>query len=195
MPAQKRQSRFHGRIEAEGRLCAWPECEEAGEYRAPLSTGGGMGDEPGHWRYLCLEHVRQFNAGYNFFAGMSSEEIYEAQHPVRGYDSRRRVYEAGVGAPPAWADFSDPLDAIAARFKHGIHRPAPADPRLDAQDRKALKVLGLGEEADRNAIRKRYSELVRRYHPDRNGGDRTHENRLAKVISAYTHLRKAAAFQ
>jgi curved DNA-binding protein CbpA len=55
-------------------------------------------------------------------------------------------------------------------------------------------VLGLGEDADRHAIRQRYSNLVRRYHPDKNGGDRSHEARLGEVIEAYQLLRKAPVF-
>ena len=37
-------------------------------------------------------------------------------------------------------------------------------------------------------------QLVRRYHPDKNGGDRVHEARLGEVIEAYQLLRKSAAF-
>ena len=65
---------------------------------------------------------------------------------------------------------------------------------LSGQDRESLKVLGLEADADRSALRRRYSELVRRYHPDRNGGDRSHEGRLQKVIAAYQQLRQAPAF-
>ena len=43
-------------------------------------------------------------------------------------------------------------------------------------------------------LRKRYSALVRRYHPDKNGGDRSHEGKLGAVIEAYQLLRKATAF-
>jgi curved DNA-binding protein CbpA len=57
-----------------------------------------------------------------------------------------------------------------------------------------LSVLGLGEETDLHAIRQRYSNLVRRYHPDKNGGDRRHEGKLGEVIAAYQLLRKAPAF-
>jgi curved DNA-binding protein CbpA len=53
--------------------------------------------------------------------------------------------------------------------------------------------MGLGLDVDRQRLRKRYSELVRRYHPDRNGGDRSHEARLGKVVEAYQLLRKARA--
>ena len=55
-------------------------------------------------------------------------------------------------------------------------------------------MLGLGEEADRHQLRQRYSSLVRRYHPDKNGGDRSHEGRLGEVIEAYQLLRKSPAF-
>jgi DnaJ-class molecular chaperone len=66
--------------------------------------------------------------------------------------------------------------------------------RFSKAERQALLVLGLGEDADRHAVRKRYSQLVRRYHPDKNGGDRAHESKLGAVIEAYQVLRKAAAF-
>ncbi|WP_425299848.1 J domain-containing protein [Pseudomonas asplenii] len=52
----------------------------------------------------------------------------------------------------------------------------------------------MGLDSDRKGLRQRYSELVRRYHPDRNGGDRSHEARLQEVVDAYNHLRKLGAF-
>ena len=57
----------------------------------------------------------------------------------------------------------------------------------------ALEVMGLGSDTDKARLRRRYSELVRRYHPDRNGGDRSYEARLNKVVDAYQLLRKASA--
>ncbi|HEX8526803.1 J domain-containing protein, partial [Allosphingosinicella sp.] len=55
-------------------------------------------------------------------------------------------------------------------------------------------ILGLGADCDRRRLRERYSELVRRYHPDRNGGDRSHEKALQAVIEAYTQLKSRPAF-
>jgi curved DNA-binding protein CbpA len=55
-------------------------------------------------------------------------------------------------------------------------------------------VLGLDTDVDRMGLRKRYSELVRRYHPDRNGGDRSHEAALQQVITAYQQLKSSPAF-
>jgi curved DNA-binding protein CbpA len=54
--------------------------------------------------------------------------------------------------------------------------------------------MGLDGQTDRAALRQRYSQLVRKYHPDRNGGDRSHEGKLQRVVEAYQVLKKAAAF-
>ena len=184
-------SKWHGRVEGAEAHCSEPGCREPGEFRAPLTPGDF--DGPGTWRWLCLEHVRAHNARYNFFEGMSPEEIEAAQSPIAGWERATRAFATnGADAGPAWRDFTDPLDAISARF-----RPEAGRQRVDrftAKERHALGVLGLKGDADRTALRKRYSELVRRYHPDRNGGDRTHERQLVQVIDAYQLLKSSRAF-
>ncbi|HVM37064.1 MAG TPA: J domain-containing protein [Sphingomicrobium sp.] len=180
---------MHGRVEGAAGLCAVPGCGEPGEYKAPLEPANFNG--PGSWRLLCLEHVRVHNASYNYFQGMSTDEISEAQTPYGGWERETRAFaSAGMDPPPAWSNFSDPLDAIAARFRRG---EGPAPSRFSRAERRALSVLGLGEDTDLHTVRKRYSELVRRFHPDRNGGDRSHEDRLGQVIGAWQTLRGAAA--
>ncbi len=189
--------RFHGRVEGTGVPCAAPGCTEEGEFRAPPAEGFALRDQPPVYRWLCLEHVRQFNARYNFFSGMSVDEINAAQRPYAGWERETRAFASnGADRPPAWADFSDPLDAIGARFRTRMaEERARADGKpLSGDDRRALKVLGLGTDADRRELRTRYSELVRKYHPDRNGGDRGFEAKLQEVIGAYQLLRKSAAF-
>ena len=194
---ERRQSRFHGRLETD-RMCDHPGCAAAGEFRAPPADGRRPGfDGPGEWRFLCLDHVRAFNTGYNYFNGMSSDEIEAAQTPYGGWDRETRAFATGGASPgPKWAEFTDPLDAIGARFKPGAGASAPRrDGReLSEQDRRSLKVLGLGPDIDRRALRTRYAELVRRFHPDRNGGDRSHEQALQAVIAAYTQLKSRPAF-
>ena len=125
---------------------------------------------------------------------MSTEEIEAAQTPYGGWERQTRAFSTGgASPPPKLADFTDPLDAIGARFRRG-----PAERKdgreLSETDRKSLRVLGLGTDADRKALRTRYAELVRRYHPDRNGGDRSHEKALQAVIDAYTQLKSRPAF-
>ena len=193
---RSRSDRFHGRVGG-GRDCDHPGCAERGEFRAPPADGRRNGsDGPGEWRWLCLDHVRAFNSGYNYFDGMSPDEIDEAQRPYAGWERETRAFAANRSPGPRWADFTDPLDAIGARFGERLREAqGRADGRpLSEGDRKALKILGLGTDADRRALRQRYADLVRRYHPDRNGGDRSHEKALQQVISAYTQLKSRPAF-
>ena len=62
------------------------------------------------------------------------------------------------------------------------------------EERHALEVLGLDINAERRELRVRYTDLVHRYHPDRNGGDRGYETRLQQVVEAYQLLRKSGRF-
>jgi hypothetical protein len=146
--------------------------------------------------------VREFNSGYDWFEGMSADEILAAQSPVYGWRTETRAFraDAGVDGLPRWADFHDPLDAIGARAgdirAQAARRQAydASRTRFSPREREALGAMGLDPQADRKRLRSRYSELVRRYHPDRNGGDRSHEGKLQRVVEAYQVLRKAAAF-
>jgi DnaJ-class molecular chaperone len=85
------------------------------------------------------------------------------------------------------------LDAISARFRPEARRRAVD--RFTAKERHALGVMGLLDDTDLHKVRRRYSELVRRYHPDRNGGDRSHERKLGQVIEAWQTLKASKAFE
>ncbi len=186
-----KQGKWHGRVEGAHMACMVPGCPEPGEFRAPLTPGDF--DGPGEWQYLCLGHVRAHNARYNYFTGMSMNEIEAARSPIAGWERATRAFATnGADRGPAWGDFWDPLDAIAARFRPGARRHSVD--RFTAAERHALGAMGLGDDIDRTALRKRYSDLVRRYHPDRNGGDRSFEARLQQVIGAYQTLKSARAF-
>jgi len=185
--AAKPPPRLHGRVER-GAPCDAAGCAEPGEFRAPPDGGRARAgyDGPGDWRWLCLDHVRAFNASYNFFEGMSTDEIEAAQTPFGGWERETRAF-AGAAPQPRWA-FTDPIDAPG--FGQGFGRAgSPRNPHSEG-DRRALSVLALPADADLQMLRKRYALLVRRYHPDRNGGDRAHEKALQDVIAAYTHLKR-----
>lgn len=178
-----------------------PECEAPGEFRAPGSRRPSF-DGPGEWQWFCLDHVREFNAGFDWFAGMSAEEIYAAQAPGAGWRTESPSFRptAGIDDTPRWADFIDPLAAIAARA-NGVKARARREVeaaiggRFTREEAGALEAMGLAADVDRRALRQRYSELVRRYHPDRNGGDRRYEDRLSRVVEAYQLLKKSAALR
>ena len=192
---RKSPNRFHGRV-GDGRTsCAEPGCREPGEFRAPDLYGAASGfDGPGSYRWLCFDHIRAFNSSYNFFDGMSREEIEAAQTPFTGWATETRAFTSGgVDSPPRWSDFSDPLDAISARFRARAPQERTDGKPLSEEDRKAFTLLKLDINADRHTLRQRYTELVRRYHPDHNGGDRSHEKALQAVVEAYQRLRRRIA--
>ena len=140
--------------------------------------------------------MREFNAAYDAFKGMSAEEIWAAQSPVSGWERETRAFNptAGIDAAPRWADYADPLEAISARAR--ARKPAGRkDGRsVSPDERRAFDLLGLKLDSDLRALRSRYSELVRKFHPDRNGGDRSHEKALQAVVEAYQLLRASPAF-
>lgn len=196
-----RPTKLHGRYDDSEQGCEHPGCRKQGEFRAPGDRGHGF-DGPGNWRWFCLDHVREFNAGYDWFDGMSTEEIYAAQAPGAGWRTESPSFRsaAGLDGMPRWADFDDPLDAISARangIRNKVRREAEIvmDGRFSREEAQALDVMGLGLDTDRRRLRQRYSELVRRYHPDRNGGDRKYETRLGRVVEAYQLLRKSRAIR
>ncbi|QYE35199.1 MULTISPECIES: DnaJ domain-containing protein [Sphingosinicellaceae] len=184
--SRPRSPRFHGRVErAEPTPCARPGCPNPAEFRAPRSNR--VAGEIGGWQWLCLDHVREFNAGYNFFDGMSPEAITAAQSPLAGWE--RAAHDPTVR-------FNDPLGMARDRYGPDVFagRRAKSGHVLSDVDMKALKSLDLGVDASPADIRRAYKSLVRQYHPDANGGDRTHEGKLQAVVQAYTHLKSAPAF-
>ncbi|MHB9881011.1 J domain-containing protein [Pacificimonas sp. ICDLI1SI03] len=178
--ANRRRERFHGRVTRDvPTACARPGCQEEGEFRAPL--GGPIAtDGPPRWQYFCLEHVREFNAGYSWKG--------DTPGPTDRWERATRAFAAN-----AYADaFADELGIFG---RDAFATSAAAAGRWTAGERNALSAMDLGESASAADIRARYKELVRRYHPDSNGGDRSHEARLQAVLDAYTQLKTSAAFR
>ena len=197
MASERSTDRFHGRVRGSRAHCGYPGCPETGEFRAPdLSGRFASTNGPGDYQYLCLDHVREFNLAYDWFTGMTVEEIIAAQSPTNVWATETRAFSptAGVDSPPKWADFRDPLEALAARYKERMPQQRADGYIFSAEDRRALKTLGLGGDVDRRALRSAYSALVRKFHPDKNGGNRSYEKALQDVIAAYTHLKSSPAF-
>jgi hypothetical protein len=175
------------------RVCDYEGCAAEGLYRAPKGRG-----REGEFYQFCLDHVREYNKGYNYFAGMSSAETVAWQKTsATGHrptwtvgsnawspNGRRRIF-AGERA-----QFR--VDDGLGLFAEEAQQPRPAPRRaLRPLERRALETLGLDEGATGADIKARYKELVKRHHPDANGGDRTLEGRLREVIQAYKQLRAA----
>lgn len=196
-----RVARPEERPEPEVARCEHPGCREPGVYRAPK----GRGRENEYWRF-CLEHVRAYNQSYNFFSGMSDEDL-------RAYEK-----DAHVGHRPTWAMGRNGAPSAEARnradrsrgrnrgwasgfsfedafgmFGEGEGGRTREEPRRELKkvELRSLEALNLGAGATREEIRARYKELLLRFHPDTNGGDRGAEDKLREIIQAYNYLRSA----
>ena len=169
--------------------CDHPGCLRAGEFRAPMGR-----DREGQYFCFCIDHVREYNATYNYFTGMSDAAI--AKYQKEAIVGHRPTWSMGVnraakGHREEGQDTSDdPIGIFRSRFRSQA-AAEPAKPRYGLAAAKALNTMGLDENADGAAIKARYKEWVKRLHPDANGGDRSNEERLREIIHAYNHLKKA----
>ncbi|HWF00877.1 MAG TPA: J domain-containing protein [Caulobacteraceae bacterium] len=172
------------------RLCDHPDCRAAAASRAPKSR-----EMLGEHYWFCQPHAAEYNRSWNFFAGMSEDEVSEriiteqttGGRPTWSFQSGARNSEASAGR----GAFRDPLGSFAEQQRRTGRAPNAADIRLGKMERAALIDLDLEPGADASQIRIRYLELVKRCHPDANGGDRSSEGRLQRVLRAYKTLQKA----
>jgi hypothetical protein len=185
-----------------GPRCEWEGCTEKGEFRAPKGH-----KTEGQYHNFCKAHIRQYNATFNFFAGMSAAEQDEhltSNAQTAGRPTSRMGTNPNVGAqaqnransgPRVHARgtrFHDPLGVFARAARASARAPQKERVKpMQALDKRAIEVLGLEPGATSDDIKKAYKALVKIHHPDANGGDRSSEDRLRAVIVAYTHLKTA----
>jgi hypothetical protein len=190
------RDRFHGRVHhAAPQRCQWAGCAADGEFKAPKPGAAEAAD----YQWLCLEHVRLFNEAYDYFRGLTPEEVLAAQSGHPSWDRKTWPFASNGGGFGRASDLHihDPMEILTGqpRLKRFTEKPQTrGGVMLTAKDKAALKTLELTAEATPRHIKQRYKALVRTYHPDSNGGDRSREALLHKVVEAYTHLAKSPAF-
>lgn len=174
--------------------CEWKGCNEAATHRAPK----GRTRENEYWQ-LCLAHVREYNHSYNYFAGMSDDAV--ARYQKDALTGHRPTWKMGMnGGRPTTRSHSARFHPASADDPFGLFHEYGA--RADGKhlrrretrvvrnaERKALETLGLDPEATTAEIKVRFKALVKRHHPDANGGDRGSEDKLRDVIQAYNYLK------
>lgn len=169
--------------------CAVKGCGQEAHAKVPKNQR----DDEALW--LCREHLRVRNERWNFFAGMSADEIERYRiEALTGHRptwplGRRAAEKRAAHAPKNWGhEFTDGFG-----FFEGADG-APKTPKRTPMTKlqlDSLGVLNLEEGATLQEVKARYKELVKRFHPDANGGDRTTEERLKLVIKAYRCLATA----
>ncbi len=174
--------------------CQWDGCPEAGTHRAPV---GRM--KEGEYFRFCFDHVREYNKGFNYFSGLADSEI--ARYQKEALTGHRPTWKMGAnGASRSSPDFAQARSGRAGYYRNvrdpfnlfgGGARSAPRQRKAGPLEAKALEMLGLDTNATGADIKARYKELVKRHHPDANGGDRGSEDRFRDVLHAYRVLKQA----
>lgn len=175
--------------------CDHPGCAGTGSHRAPK----GRGREGQFWRF-CLDHVRAYNAAYNYFAGMTDDAVAAYQkdaavghRPTWAMGAKGSARPAGPsGRAGREAPTADPFGVLGDQPFLRARRAAPEPPpRRSGPVRRALDALGLDESADAAQIKAQYKTLVKRFHPDAHGGDRSFEERFREIVTAHDTLKAA----
>jgi hypothetical protein len=180
--------------------CQWKGCAEAGNHRAPRGRG-----KDGQYYAFCLEHVRQYNAAYNYFDGMNDTEVQDFQKDAM--TGHRPTWKVGVnaaapgspspktsaenGSATAGLRTMDPHGFFARRARAAREQAPESRRQLKPLEKKSLQALNLASESTREEIKARFKELVKVYHPDANGGDARSGDKLREIIQAYNYLKQA----
>jgi hypothetical protein len=163
------------------RHCDMPGCRLRGEHRAPKDRA--LTD----YYWFCLEHVREYNQAWNYFSGMSDREVED--HVVNSY----------YGDRPTWRyDLEGSAEEALRRKAWQTHNftqgESPSSKKLSyalTPEGEALAIMGLQMPVTLEDIKVRYKALVKKHHPDVNGGCNESEELLKSINMAYTILKLA----
>lgn len=172
---------------AHTRHCDIDGCAQAGEYKAPKSI-----DNLRDYQWLCLEHVKEHNKKWNYFDGMERDEIEDFMHDaVTGH--RPTWKREDVASIRGWqTKLEHELDAFLFGAHAARNRAKEARQMRDEPDRKtrdALALLALESPATMLEIKTSYRNLVKKFHPDLNGGSKAIEEKFKQITEAYQYLK------
>ena len=163
-------------------ICEWKNCNKKGEFRAPIEK-----DNSKKYKWLCEEHIKLFNKSWNYFEGMNQNEIENFlksdltwHRPTQKFDSSDNFFNI------LW---NNALDDKFTFYKKDKNFNNLKNKKLSEKDKDAFKIMGLELSADWPIIQKKFKTLVKKFHPDRNAGNKEFEEKLKKITLAYSHLK------
>ena len=156
-------------------ICEWELCKEAGKYKAPAEK-----DNSRNFRLFCKEHIKLFNKNWNYFDGMHQNEIEDFlksdltwHRPTQKFGSSDNFFNI------LWNNaLSDKFNF----FKEDKIFNNSDNKKLSERDRDAFRIMGLEFDADWSIIQKKFKTLVKKFHPDRNSGNKQYEDNLKKLL-------------
>ena len=158
------------------RCCAWEGCDQPGLYRAPAGR-----ERLREFQWLCLDHVREFNRGWDYFKGMSQDQIERHRREDVTWHRPTWRFNGTYGFGQTWRDLFE-------LFGEDERPRPPQRPRSKAEE--MMERLGLEGGFTLAELKRRYKQLAKKHHPDLHGGDRAAEERLKLINEAYTYLQE-----
>ena len=163
-------------------ICEWENCKQSGEFKAPIEK-----DNSKNYKWLCEEHIKLFNKNWNYFDGMSQDEIEKFlksdltwHRPTQKFGSSDNFFNI------LWnSALSDKFNF----FKEGENINNLNNIKLSEKDKDAFRIMDLEFSADWTTIQKKFKTLVKKFHPDKNSGNKQFEDKLKKITLAYSHLK------
>jgi curved DNA-binding protein CbpA len=161
-------------------ICDHPDCNEAGLYKAPKSRHNLR-----EYYYFCLDHVRDYNRGWNFFADFDENKMYEQMRADVSWER------------PSWpSHISQTLENRLRKAAHfwGGPKADPiqnqkTEPQIKNPVREAFSTLGLETDTEFLQVKKQFRVLVKKYHPDTNQNDPKATERFKTINAAYALLK------
>jgi len=167
------------------RACDHPGCREPGEHRAPRSR-----ETLTDYYWFCLDHVREYNRAWDYYAGLSADEIEE----VVRFDTtwQRPTWPLGRMSGGRWKlapeRVKDPFGVFDEDMWESAKERQMRERQAHSPEEQALKLMELQRPITVESIRARYKELCKLHHPDANNGDKDAEERFKLIGQAYKIL-------
>ena len=163
-------------------ICEWENCKEIGSYKAPVEK-----DNSKNYRWLCEKHIVSFNKSWDYFDGMNQGEIADFlksdmtwHRPTQKFGSSDNFFNI------LW---NNALNDKFNFFKQEKNTHSLNEKKLSEKDVDAFKIMELELNASWPIIQKKFKTLVKKFHPDKNSGNKQFEDKLKKITLAYSHLR------
>jgi len=163
-------------------ICEWKNCKEVGKYKAPAEK-----DNSKNFKWLCKNHIKLFNTTWNYFEGMSQNEIENFlksdltwHRPTQKFGSSDNFFNI------LW---NNALNDKFKIFNNNSSVYINGNKKLCEKDKDAFSIMDLKFNADWTDVQKKFKTLVKKFHPDKHSGNKLYEDKLKKITLAYSHLK------
>lgn len=167
--------------------CDMPGCNAEANHKAPKDRSLN------NYYWFCFEHIKEYNKAWDFFSGMSADDI------------EAHIIRSALWDRPTWKfenhkDLENELKHKAGQTYHFYdEKPDGTKERkkeyrqvdTNTPEYEAMAIMGLEPPLDFAMIRVKYKALVKKHHPDLNKGDKKSEALIKSINMAYTILKLA----